>query len=105
MPQRRTRFRVHSFERLCIVAEEKQPSRCAHGSSRRVAFADLRILPGELSGGELIAQKYLLRLCSAGAAHSRGIVGASFGKFLGLQKKGAAILQRQKIKLMRGGIG
>src|SRR5712664_2444569 len=84
MPQRRARFRVHSFERLCIVAEENQPRCCAHRSSRRVALADLRILPGELSRVEIIAQENLLRLCSTAAAHSRGIVRASFGKFLGL---------------------
>src|SRR5260370_29296608 len=49
MPQRRTRFRVHSFERLCIVAEETQPRRRPHRSSTPPAPPHLRILPPQPS--------------------------------------------------------
>src|SRR5260370_25132040 len=49
IPQRPTRFRVHSFERLCIVSEENQPRRPATPSRKRVALSHPPMLPSPLS--------------------------------------------------------
>src|ERR1700720_2189008 len=104
VPQRRARFRINSFERLRIVAEKDQSCRGAHGSCGGIPFTCLRILPAELARIEIVGQQNLLRFCSAAAAYAGRIVAAPFGETLGFHKKSAAVLQRQKVKLMRVGV-
>src|SRR5258708_18233049 len=92
MPKRRSRFRIHSFERLRIVAEEDQSPRRAHGSSSPAAFASLRIFPGELAAVEILCPEALLRLCATAVSHSRGILGASSATSLQFHTKSSALL-------------
>ena len=104
MPEGRAGFRIHCFERLGIVAEKDETCRGRHGSSASIAFAGLRVFPGERTRIEIVGQQDFLGFCPAAAAHARRVVFTPLDEMLGLQKKSAAIFQRQKIKLMGVGV-
>src|SRR3954462_7253979 len=78
VPERLASLGIYRFKGIGIVAEEHQATRRGHRAARRVARADLRILPGKLVGLKIVSQQELVRLLSRNVLRTGRIEGLPF---------------------------